>query len=155
MRVTVPKTETFDFCYIYTTYAMSFGPKPVNFALNRDMMGKILSHTREDMVTEVEKLTVETKNGHVITLAQARQLLSGITIRKCCESGCSKIVVDGPNTLVFNCGACGNGICYEHVWYQRNGIPTYACTGCKRDVCPCDEPIVYDDRRISTHRCDL
>lgn len=135
---------------------MSFGPKPVNFSLNRDMLGKILSHAREDMVTEVEKLTVETKSGHVLTLAQARQLLSRIDTLKCYELGCSKIAVDRPpNTNVFGCGTCGNGICYEHVWYRRHGIPTYACTGCKHDVCPCGEPIVYDDKRMSTHHCDL
>jgi hypothetical protein len=134
---------------------MSFGPKPVNYTLNRDMLGKILSHAREDMAAEVEKLTLETRNGHTITLTQARQLLSKINTRKCCERGCLKITVDGPSTLVFGCGTCGIGICYEHVWYRRHGVPTYACTGCKRDVCSCGEPIIYDDKRMSTHHCDL
>jgi len=125
---------------------MSFGPKPVNYTLNRDMLGKILSHTREDMATEVQKMTFETFCG-TLTLEQARIFLLTQDVTGCNEPGCDLIVGEGDNI----CRICRRYVCLKHI-FHNTADHIYYCHNCKVDVCPtCNVAIHYDNQRCTSH----
>jgi hypothetical protein len=131
---------------------MSFEPKPVNFALNRDMLGKILSHAREDMSKEVNKMMFHTK-GDPLTLEQAREFLSTLYMRVCSEPGCICIGDCGAYDF-FDCSMCQLRVCYTHTWYNQGGTYERTCSGCRPNTCECGKVITYNGDRISYHACD-
>jgi hypothetical protein len=133
---------------------MSFTPKPVNFALNRDMLGKVLMHTREDMVNEVEKMTFETE-GDTLTLDQVRLYLSRLDLRVCSEPGCVKLIGD---CVWYRCLECDLTTCYEHTWYidgTNNHTGMRTCSGCRYDVCTCGAIFTYNNNRTTYHVCKV
>lgn len=135
-----------------TEGTMSFEPKPVNFALNRDMLGKILSHTREDMADEVNKMTFKTQ-GDILTLKQVKSYILSLELWACFEPDCDKVVYS-PSPDCFRCDSCNVHICYKHTYYRQMGYYEHMCGNCKEDVClECKRPIVYNKMRVAKHNC--
>lgn len=132
---------------------MSFAPKPVNFTLNRDMLGKILSHTREDMANEVTKMTFRTK-GDTLTLEQAQLYLLGLDLNVCSEPGCMWVEEKYHDTDWFRCAKCNKAVCYGHAWFIDGHQYEHTCSDCHIIICECGDMISYNGDRVSYHRCN-
>jgi len=139
---------------------MSFTPKPVNFALNRDVLGKILSHTREDMVNEVEKMTFKTLNG-TLTIAQVRSFLARSKLTVCYEPSCQYNVLQDNIHYQrwYQCTGCGADTCLYHSYFVNRGsgyLDNYTCDKCKLTACAeCGTEFHYNDNHIVVHRCNV
>jgi hypothetical protein len=138
---------------------MSFGPKPVNFALNRDMLGKVLMHTREDMAAEVDKMTFKTLYGRSLTIAQVRSFLARSDLILCVEPTCKY------NCLAYvdefeccTCVGCKQQVCLDHRYFvnHSNWHNIHACDKCKPTACAdCGTEFHYSDDRVAVHRCNV
>jgi hypothetical protein len=139
---------------------MSFGPKPVNYTLNRDMLGKVLMHTREGMVDEVEKMTFKTLNG-TLTIAQVRSFLARSDLHLCYEPSCQYNVLQ--DNIHYNrwyqCTGCKTDTCLYHSYFVNRGsgyLDNYTCDKCQPIACvDCGVRFQYSDDRVAVHRCNV
>lgn len=141
-------------------------PKPVDGCLNRDILGKILSHARESMVEEVNKMTFPTiKESQVITLLQARKFFKTRQFIHCYESDCNSIWCENeiePLDAYETCQRCQAYMCIDHsymivIYSQDDGVTkkvTQYCAVCVPSACAqCGDKYVWEEDRFSEHAC--
>lgn len=127
-------------------------PIPVNTSLNRDILGKILSETRQLNVDELNHTQITTKTGH-ITLEKLISYASKIHFNECSVKGCPKIEDFRINSFE-TCEICEMLLCDDHMqtWFYRYYSVIY-CADCKPGSCEDCGALTIFDNRICKHDC--
>lgn len=130
-------------------------PIPVNYSLSRDILGKILSETRQLNTDELNLRPVKTE-GDVVTLEQLMLYAAKTKFVTCCVKGCKEIDADVYGLGDFDkCAQCNKYLCYGHTYqlYSRHDVSGY-CPAHQPQTCEaCREVLIYEDR-ICRHICD-
>jgi hypothetical protein len=128
-------------------------PVPVNTSLNRDILGKILSETRQLLTDELNSTTITSGNHRPVTLGQLIKYCQREKVIGCCEPGCDAITMGWirPSNL---CGICGDYVCVAHMYEVVYKDMQY-CHECVRGHCEsCGVGITYSTDRVCHHDCE-